>query len=202
MNNWIDAIILTASIIAGLYGIYRVNISRYLTVMAAAGLAMSLSLGFYEYLGAAWGDTSFTHGSSLLLLVALAILAFIPARKWMRSKMPEGAYGPESFTVANRTVSGLALFLSAGMFFSIIMAFMVKLSAWILEADDISRSAEIFVNGIIGSAIVRRMDSMAGYPAIIIGAAITLIGMTLNLSRLVERLSPEETRPDDQKLNG
>lgn len=189
MNNWIDAIILTACLIASLYGMYRVNISRYLKVMAAAGLTMALSLGLYEYLGATWGDTSFTHGASLVLLFVPAILVFIPARKWMNPGEPEGAYRPRSFTRADRFASGLALFLAAAMFLAIVMALMVKISAWILESDEISRSSEIFVNGIIGSAVVRRMDGMAGYPAIIIGAAITMTGMIMSRGRLIERLS-------------
>ena len=192
MINWIDIIIIIFLSGAGLFGFIKKNCGKYVIIMTAAGFCMGVSVGSYEYLGVAWGDTSSTHGISLLILFILSIFAFIALRKRVKVFDNKGQLKLGSYSQFHRIISGVVLLLSAAILTAIVMALMVKLAAWILEADELSGSPEVFVNGVIGSSITREMDRLAGYPAIIAGAVITIAGILVSNGMLSKRLSNRE----------
>lgn len=189
MINWIDIILIIILSAAGIYGLIKVNLGENIFIMTANGLALALSIGFYEYLGAIWGDTSFTHGVSLLMLFILSILVFIAGRKRVNVVGSKGQLKYGSHPRFDRIISGFVLVLSAAILIVIVMALMVKVAAWMLESDELSRTSEIFINGVIGSEITRGMDRLAGYPAIIVGAVVTVTGIIVSNTRFFKRLS-------------
>lgn len=192
MINWIDIILIIIFAVAGIFGFCKTNIGGYLSIMAAAGFTLVMSVGFYEYLGGTWGDTSFTHGVSLLVLFILSMSVFVIARKRLKESRSGTKFVHKRSVWIVRITSGLILVLVATMFSAILMALMVKVVAWTLESDELSTSVEIFVNGVLGSIITKEMDNLAGYPAIIIGSVITLISVMMSNSTFVKRLSHRE----------
>lgn len=192
MINWIDIILTTIFSIAGAFSFLKENVGKYVVIMTVSGFCMATSVGFYEYLGAVWSDISFCHGISLIILFIVSMVIILTLGRRVFKIGHSGWVINESTSNIERIMSSFMLISSAAMLTAIAMALMVEIAAWMLAADELSRSSEIFVNGVIGSAIAREMDHLAGYPAIIIGLGVTITGILVSNGILSKRLSNRE----------